>query len=87
MEIRYAKSAGKHGITEFDIEKIIFENSFFDLPLSLDGKRKIGWTGKSLLGELIEIVAVIYETHYLVIHAMPTWKRKGELDDIKSRLW
>ena len=87
MEIRYAISARKHGVLPLEIEKIIFENNYFDLPLSLDGNQKIGWIGENFSGNRIEIVAVVYATHYLVIHAMPTRKRKGNLDDIESKLY
>ncbi len=87
MEIRYAKSASKHGVVEIDIEKIIHEAEFFALSLSRDGRKKLGWIGETYSRELVEIIAVIYETHYFVIHAMQIRKRKGNLNDIKSRLW
>lgn len=87
MEIRFAKSARKHGITKFEIKKIILENKFFELPLSRDGREKFAWFGEGSDGEMIEVITVIYDTHYLAIHAMPIKKRKGNLDDIKSRLW
>ena len=87
MEIRYAISTRKHGITEFEIKKIILENNCFELPLSRDGRRKVAWFGEGSDGEMVEVITVIYDTHYFAIHAMPIKKRKGNLDDIKSRIW
>jgi hypothetical protein len=87
MEIIFAKSAAKHGVSKADVIKIMGEKPGTKIGLSKESLNKLAWISRDNFNQWIEIIAIDFLTFKYVIHAMPVSKRGGKEDDQLEGLW
>ena len=87
MEIIFAKSAAKHGISKAAVITIISKKSGTTIGSSKEKLDKLAWIGRDNLNHWVEIIAIDFLTFKYVIHAMPVSKRGGKEDEQLEGLW
>lgn len=87
MQIIFAKSAAKHGISRVDVIKIIIKQPGTKIGQSDENLDKLAWIGRDNFNQWIEVIAIDFLTFKYVIHAMPVSKRGGKEDDQLEGLW
>lgn len=78
MDIRFTQSARKHRIGKAHAKFVIRNYDPTYVEGGVGKKDKLLWIGKDDRGLELEIVALISNVYYLVIHVMPTVLRKAE---------
>jgi hypothetical protein len=87
MEIIFAKSAAKHGVSKADVTKIMGEKPGTKIGQSKDRLNKLAWISRDNFNQWIEIIAIDFVRFKYVIHAMPVSKRGGKEDEQLEGLW